>query len=86
MHRGSYTGEVMTSGRPKWRYEALSGKLAEGLRSAGHDVVPLRHIGRQAAPDSEVLPERAIEEERVMVSTDMEFGYLLAARDSPGRP
>jgi len=23
----------MTSGRPKWRYEALSGKLAEGLRA-----------------------------------------------------
>jgi predicted nuclease of predicted toxin-antitoxin system len=49
------------------------------LRNAGHDVVHLREIGRQAAPDSEVLA-RAIEEERVIISTDMDFGVMLAEK------
>ncbi len=59
---------------------ALSPKLAEGLRSAGHDVVHLREIGRQAAPDSEVLT-RALDEQRVIISTDMDFGSLLVQKE-----
>lgn len=59
---------------------ALSRKLAEGLRQAGHDAVHLREIGRQAAPDTEVLA-RAIDEDRIIISTDMDFGDLIAARD-----
>ncbi len=59
---------------------ALSYKLAEGLRVAGHDVVHLREIGLQSAPDSEVL-SRAILEDRVIISTDMDFGDLLAMKE-----
>ncbi len=59
---------------------ALSYKLAEGLRVAGHDVVHLREIGLQSAPDSEVL-SRAILEDRVIISTDMDFGDLLATKE-----
>jgi predicted nuclease of predicted toxin-antitoxin system len=59
---------------------ALSRKLAEGLRQAGHDAVHLREIGRQSAPDSEVLA-RAVEEDRIIISSDMDFGDLIAARE-----
>lgn len=59
---------------------ALSPKLAEGLRQAGHDAVHLREIGRQSAPDSEVLA-RAIDEARIIISSDMDFGDLIAARE-----
>jgi predicted nuclease of predicted toxin-antitoxin system len=57
---------------------ALSPKLAAGLRNAGHDAVHLREIERQTAPDSEVLA-RALEEHRVIISSDMDFGDLIAA-------
>jgi len=59
---------------------ALSRKLAERLRQAGHDAVHLREIGRQSAPDSEVLA-RAVEEDRIIISSDMDFGDLIAARE-----
>jgi predicted nuclease of predicted toxin-antitoxin system len=59
---------------------ALSQRLAEGLRQAGHDAVHLREIGRQNAPDPEVLA-RALEEDRVIISSDMDFGDLIAARE-----
>jgi predicted nuclease of predicted toxin-antitoxin system len=59
---------------------ALSPKLAVGPRQAGHDAVHLRELGRQNAPDPEVLV-RAIEEGRIFISSDMDFGHLLATRD-----
>jgi predicted nuclease of predicted toxin-antitoxin system len=59
---------------------ALSPKLAEGLRQAGHDAIHLQEIGRQSAPDTEVLA-RATDEDRIIISSDMDFGDLLSASD-----
>ena len=59
---------------------ALSQRLAEGLRKAGHDAVHLREIGRQNAPDTEVLT-RALDEDRIIISSDMDFGELIATRE-----
>lgn len=59
---------------------ALSPKIAEGLRAAGHDAVHLRDIGRQNAEDAEVLT-RARDENRVILSTDMDFAQLLAVHE-----
>jgi len=57
---------------------AISPKVAAGLSSAGHDTVHLRDLGRQSAPDEEVLG-LAEAQERILVSADTDFGTLLAS-------
>ena len=60
---------------------ALSPRLAEGLRSAGHDAAHVRDYGMAAASDEDIL-ECATQERRVIVSADTDFGTILALREA----
>ena len=61
----------------------LSPRLADGLRAAGHDVVHAADLGLFAAPD-EVVLSRALQDERVVMSADSDFGTLLARSSAVG--
>jgi predicted nuclease of predicted toxin-antitoxin system len=51
--------------------------VAEGLSAAGHDAVHVSDLGLCGATDIEVM-DAAVEEGRVVVSADTDFGELLA--------
>jgi len=56
---------------------ALSPLVAEGLRQAGHDALPIRDYGLQSAQDEEifVLAETG---RRILILSDTDFGAFLA--------
>jgi predicted nuclease of predicted toxin-antitoxin system len=56
---------------------ALSPRLAEGLRNAGYDAVHLLQYKLHAAEDIDIL-ERALQEDRVLITADTDFGEILS--------
>ena len=55
----------------------VSVKVADWLRSQGHDVVHLRDRGLQRLPNGEIF-ELAAQEQRIVLTFDLDFGEILA--------
>jgi len=60
---------------------ALSPVLVDGLKKAGHDAVHVLDYGLGTADDEPIF-ERALLEGRVLVSSDTDFGAILAKREA----
>ena len=56
-------------------------RLAEWLRSAGHDVPEARHLGPD--PGDRALQKRAAAEERILITIDTDFGELIYLHNVP---
>lgn len=57
----------------------LSPRVAGLLTAVGHDAVAVRDVGLHDATDDEIL-DRALTDDRIIISHDTDFGALLAVR------
>jgi predicted nuclease of predicted toxin-antitoxin system len=60
---------------------ALPPSLADLLVAAGHEAVHVKTYSMHAAKDKDILL-RALQEDRVIVSADSDFGAILAAQEA----
>ena len=60
----------------------ISPTVVVRLTSAGHDAVHVRDYGLERESDR-VIFDRAMNERRILVSADTDFGTLLSMRNSP---
>lgn len=58
-------------------------RVCQHLTMAGHDVVHVQEVSLDRADDAEIL-EYAARDHRIVVSSDTDFGALLAASRAPG--
>lgn len=63
--------------------EALQDAVAHRLADAGHDVTHIRLLGLAGHTDDEVMA-LALAEDRVLVTTDTDFGTILALTGATG--
>lgn len=61
--------------------ESCAGPVVRALREAGHDVVAIAEVAK-GATDEEVL-NRALNEKRVLITEDRDFGELVYAHGRP---
>jgi predicted nuclease of predicted toxin-antitoxin system len=59
----------------------ISQSVASWLRGQGHDAVHLNDENLNKLPDTSIL-EKAVTEKRIIITTDMDFGQLLAFNKS----
>ena len=60
-------------------------RVADWLRSQGHDAVHLRDEGSHRMPNGEIFA-KALSEDRVVVTSDLDFGEIAAAlKDTAGK-
>ena len=60
----------------------VSGRVAEHLRAAGHDVVHLRDVGLHRLPDVDIFARAAVEQ-RTVLTFDLDFGELASRCTGP---
>ena len=58
-------------------------RIADWLRSNGHDVVEARELGPD--PGDRALLDHAARERRILVTIDTDFGKLVHLYDEPAR-
>ena len=63
--------------------EALQDAVAHRLSEAGHDVSHVRMLGLAGRTDDEVMA-LALDENRLLVTTDTDFGTILALTGAAG--
>jgi predicted nuclease of predicted toxin-antitoxin system len=60
-------------------------RVADWLRSQGHDAVHLRDEGLHRMPNGEIFA-KALTEDRIVVTSDLDFGEIAAAlKDTAGK-